>query len=84
MRKFIVALLILFMVTSTAGAWDKRQKVRLIDADGNMIKVDAATQAIQTIESEHHEIHNGSHYIASYDSTSGTVDMVRAYGCKII
>jgi len=55
------------------------QKTQIVDAGGKPAGVDNATETLQTIEYEHHEIHSGSSFTVSYKADIGngaTLDLL--------
>ena len=55
---------------------DSSITVRVTDLDGRMLKLDAATNSLLTIDYEHHEIHSGSHFFLSNYQTVNNGDTV--------
>jgi len=46
----------------------------LIDLSGNVAKLDSATNTMQVMEYEHHEIHDGNSFVAHFDNTTSSDD----------
>jgi len=64
---------------SVTALTDGTQKTQIVDSGGKVASVDDTTETLQTIEYEHHEIHSGSSFTASYkaDITNGaTLDLL--------
>ena len=58
-RIMCVVLSILLLLPLVACTADSPGYVMVVDSDGNIIAIDAATRAIATIEWEHYQIHEG-------------------------
>lgn len=44
---------------------------RIWDGGNDTARVDSVSQSMQVVDYEHHEIHNGNHYVFSFDTTLG-------------
>ena len=79
-KPFLFVILLVSMIGCTAddpGFYTSTadSKVQVIDSDGDIIGIDGSTRTLQTIEYEHHEIHEGSSYtiIDVVDMANGAV-----------
>ena len=45
---------------------DSKAQIEIVDVDGDIVTIDSATEAIATIEYEHHEIHAGDSFSCWY------------------
>ena len=72
--KYLKIIIIMLFLTLWLNADYGKSSIIIKGADKQPFSQDAMTNAITTITYEHHELHAGSHFIFSIDSTVGDAD----------